>query len=185
VTSASGSEPTRFALLPEERSLWAVRFAGDTLRIGTDGWRRAGGLLCFAAAAGFTAAAIVLPTAGPRLLCVLIGVYLLSFAVLWAFGSIVATPDGITRRWLGVKNIPWDELDYLQVVEEVPPWVLGFQWFEVAVIELSTRDGRTLTLWPTRSSINALTGGGGPNTAQIKRNMLARYREVYAPSVTP
>lgn len=112
------------------------------------------------------------------LFCVVV---ILSTTFVLLVGSVVATPDGIARRWLGVRRFRWDEVDYLHVVERVPWWLFFGPWFVSDVVEVATRDRRRLTLWPTRSSVAGRMGTEGQTPAQVKSNLLQRYREIYAP----
>jgi hypothetical protein len=63
-------------------------------------------------------------------------------------------------------------------VERAPWWASGWPRFDVVVVDL--RDGRTITLWPTRS-------GGEPSEfmaspANVQCGLLERYRETLARS---
>jgi hypothetical protein len=71
----------------------------------------------------------------------------------------------------------------MQVVEKRPYWGDMGTWIAVDVIDLALRDGRHVTLWPTRSSNHGPGGADDPSAATLKLNLLTRYRNALAPPV--
>ena len=182
-----------FVLNTNERSLWGVRFSNDVLRLRTTGARQAAEALLVVALCVFTVVVVFAPT-DPTLTIFFFtthsrlatgtacGLMILAVTFILLAGSVVATRDGISRRWLGVRRLRWDDVDHLGVVERVPWWQYLGPWFAVEVVEATTHDGRRLILWPTRSTVARRTGAEGPTPAQVKRELLQRYRDIYAPS---
>ena len=116
-----------------ERMLWGVHYSDNVLRLRTTGARQAAGVLLVVALCVFTATGVLATTAptttifffktDSRIVFVLFGTLAILVATLLLLvGSVVATPDGIARRWFGVRRLRWDEVDDVRVVEKVPPW---------------------------------------------------------------
>ena len=80
-------------------------------------------------------------------------------------------PDGLTLWWLGRRPIPWDDVESVRVVSHSPWW--GGGWPPFDVVDVTERNGKTVTLWPTRSG-PAIAGHASP--AALQCGLLERYR---------
>ena len=153
-------------------TLFGVRRAGDTLRLRPTGWVQLG-----AGAQMTVAGALFLllhKLGGERhlLLAVAATVVVGLWGLFQWLGTVFVAPDGLRVWWLGVRRIPWDRVEGFEVVSRSPVWASGWPPFEVIVV--SQRDGRAVTLWPTRSA--AVPVAGAPSAAAAQCGLLERYR---------
>ncbi|HEY5015102.1 MAG TPA: hypothetical protein VIK61_20620 [Acidimicrobiia bacterium] len=172
-------------LTPAERMLWGVGYQDGVLRLRTTGWRQVLGgvhLLVFGVFVPWAAFADHWNSVQLVLGAVWLAATLLLYLQMWV-GTVVVEPDGLTVRWFVARRFSWERVDYLQVVEKRPYWGDMGTWFAVDVIDLALRDGRHVTLWPTRSSNHGPGGGDDPSAASLKLHLLMRYRDALAPRV--
>lgn len=167
-----------FSLSPAERMLWGVRFEDGVLRLRATGPTQVVAVVLIGVGAAFAVIGVLAGSvtgllAAPLGVAVSVGaVYDLFFA------AVVASPDCLVRHWFGIRRIPWDTVDFLEVVDRRRAFPGRGP---IAVIEVALRDGSRVTLWPTSSSREGLGGATDPSAAMLRFRVLQRYRELAAP----
>jgi len=160
------------ALTDAERRLWGIRRDGDTLRLRPTGWVQLGTGAQIAVAGAFF---LLLNKLGAERR-LLVGVAASVVVGLWGLfqwlGTVLVSPEGLRVWWLGVRRIPWEQVEGFAVVTRAPLWAAGWPPFEV--VEVSIRGGPAVTLWPTRSAAVPVAGAASAAAAQC--GLLERYR---------
>ena len=160
------------AVTDAERRLFGVHTERGELRLRPTGWSQLGSGAQMAVAGAFFVLLNKLGSGRQVLLglavAFVVGVWGL---LLWA-GTVFVTPEGLRVWWFGVHRIPWDEVESFGVSTRAPAWASGWPPFEVVGVRLRT--GRSVTLWPTRST--AVPAAGAANAASAHCGLLERYR---------
>jgi hypothetical protein len=160
------------ALNGTERRLFGVYVDGDRLRCRPTGWIQLGAGAQMAVAAAFLLLLRKLGTGRSLLVGVAAALAIGAWGLLMWLGTVYASRDGLRIIWFGVRRIHWDQVDGFTVSSCAPIWAPGFPPFEVVCVRL--RDGRSVTLWPTRSAAVAI--GDAPSAAAAQCGLLERYR---------
>ena len=159
------------ALTDAETRLWGIRRRGDALTLRPSAWMQLGAAAQITIAVAFLALLHRLGAQRQLLVGVAAAFAVVLMALFQGLGAVVVKPDGLTTWWFGRQQIPWDEVETFRVGAHSPWW--GGGWPPFDVVEVSLRDGKTITLWPTRSGA-ATDGRESPATVQC--GLLERYR---------
>jgi hypothetical protein len=165
-----------FALTDAERRLFGVQTQRDEVRLRPTGWLQLGSGAQMAVAGALF---LLLVRLG-RGRALLAGVAAAGAVGLWALllwvGTVVASPDGLRVWWFGFRRIPWDQIEAFDVLARAPWWASG--WPPFLVVSARMRDGRSVTLWPARSTEAAVAGA--ESAAAVQCGLLERYRATLA-----
>jgi len=149
------------ALTSDEDRLWGIRLDGDLVTLRPTGWLQLGALAQVGIACAFLMLLYRLGAQRQLLVGVAAAFLVVAMAAFQGMGTVVATPQGLTRWWFGRRRVFWDQIESFEVVDA------------------TLRDGTTLTLWPTRSAQPRVEGR--PSPAAVQCGLLERYRATLAP----
>ena len=165
------------ALTSDEDRLWGIRLDGDLVTLRPTGWLQLGALAQIGIACAFLMLLYRLGAQRQLLVGVAAAFLVVAMAAFQGMGTVVATPQGLTRWWFGRRRVFWDQIESFEVKTQTPWWGGGWPPFEV--VDATLRDGTTLTLWPTRSAQPRVEGR--PSPAAVQCGLLERYRATLAP----
>lgn len=174
-------EPTpEFRLTKEEREQWGIRYETGVLTVRSAFWSHcmAGVMIPFAGAFIVAGVVAVFSLGVFGVFAVLAGVYAIVNAVMLFFGSIVATPDGVTIRLRRTRHLAWDEVDDFRLTHRPVRRALS----QSDIVEVVPREGRRILLPFTTSFREGWSAHDGPSAATLKRDVLLRYRDTFAPA---
>src|SRR5262245_18974406 len=163
------------ALTDAERRCWGIRLDDDVLTLRPTGWMQLGALAQIGIAGAFLMLLYRLGAQRQLLVGVAAAFGVVAMAAFQGLGTVVATPQGLTRWWFGRRRVFWDRIATFEVRTHTPWWGGGWPPFEV--VEATLPDGTTLTLWPTRSGPPV---DGRPSAAAVQCGLLERYRATLA-----
>ena len=163
-------------LTDAEHRSWGVRLDGDVLTLRPTGWLQLGALAQVGIAGVFLMLLYRLGAQRQLLVGVAAAFGVVVMAAFQGMGTVVATPQGLTRWWFGRRRFFWDQIVSFEVRTHTPWW--GGGWPPFDVVDATLRDGTTLTLWPTRSGQAQVAGRVSP--AAVQCGLLERYRATLA-----
>jgi len=159
-------------LADAERRLWGVRRDRDTVRLRPTGWVQLGAAAQIAVAGAFFLLLHKLGTERQLLVGVAATVVVGLWGLFQWLGTVFVSPAGLRVWWLGLRRIPWNDVEGFDVVSRSPAWASGWPPFQVVVV--TRHGGRAVTLWPTRSA--AVPVAGADSAAAVQCGLLERYR---------
>ena len=160
------------ALTADEDRLWGVRLDREVVTLRPTGWVQLGAAAQIGIAVAFLMLLYRLGAQRQLLVGVAAAFAVVAMALLQGMGTVVATPQGLTRWWFGRRRVYWDQIVSFEVRTQTPWW--GGGWPPFDVVDANLRDGTTLTLWPTRSGQPQVAGR--ISAAAVQCGLLQRYR---------
>jgi hypothetical protein len=162
-------------LTDAETRLWGVHQRGDVLYLRPSGWMQLGAAAQIAISVAFLALLYKLGAQRQLLVGVAAAFGVALVALVQGLGTVIVGNDGLTVWWIGRRRIAWDDVASVQLVSHSPWW--GGGWPPFDVVDVTLRDGETVTLWPTRSGPPV---AGRPSPAAVQCGLLERYRATLA-----
>src|SRR5262245_20625222 len=130
------------ALTRTEDDLWGIRLDDDVLTLRPTGWQQLGALAQVGIACEFLMLILRLVAQRRLLVGVAAAFLVVGMAVFQGAGTVVATPQGLTRWWFGRRRIAWDQVQSFTVGTHSPWW--GGGWPPFDVVDVTLRDGSTV-----------------------------------------
>jgi hypothetical protein len=163
------------ALTDAETRLWGVHQNADAVYLRPSGWMQLGAVAQIGISVAFLLLLHRLGAQRQLLVGVAAAFGVALVALIQGLGTVIVTPEGLTVWWLGRRRIRWDDVESVQLASHAPWWGGGWPAFDV--IDVTRRDGKTITLWPTRSGPPI---EGRPSPAAVQCGLLERYRATLA-----